>query len=489
MNTRRLIALAALAVLALPAYGRDAAVGRPGPAEWRDAPAEVYLGDLGGMIERRRIRALVPYSRTFYFIDADGSQRGLSTAFMNAFEDYLNERLGRGHLRVSVEFVPVPRDQLVPWLLAGRGDVIAANMAVTGSQAGRVRFTEPWKHGVREVLVSGPAAGALMIPYELSGRRIMARSGSSHVRSLAGFNRLLESRGLMPAELEQAPEHFEAGDILELVSAGLVEMAIIDDYLARLWSRVLPDLRVHDDIVMREGGELAFAVRLDSLWLKATLDEFLESHRVGTLFGNLALQRYLEDTRWVAGAPSKAELGRLREMASMFRRYGERYDLDWLMLIAQGYQESRLDQSARSSAGAIGVMQLLPGTGRELGVGDITRLENNIHGGARYLRRVIDHHFDEPALDAETRLLFALAAYNAGPARIQRLRREAAEIGLDPDRWFDHVESVAARRIGRETVEYVSNIHRHHAAFRLVAESADRADLPLMAPAAGIALP
>jgi len=143
------------------------------------------------------------------------------------------------------------------------------------------------------------------------------------------------------------------------------------------------------------------------------------------------------------------------------------------LLIAQGYQESRLDHSARSQAGAVGVMQLLPSTGAEMEVGDITVLENNIHAGVRYLRWMIDRYYDEPQISETDRLLFALASYNAGPRRVRLLRNEAREMGLDPDTWFNNVEYVAAQRIGRETVEYVSNIYKYHIAFRLVAQSQD----------------
>lgn len=473
-------------VAALLACGTDPEDTRPGaPGSERDALRAVaeplvgsWMGDLDGMVERRQVRALVPYSRTFYFLDGRGSQRGLSHAFMEAFEDFLNTRLDTGLLRVQVVYMPVTRDRLVPWLLAGRGDLIAANLTVTEARGETLQFTTPLASGVREVLVSGPSAAPIERLDELSGRTVFVRRASSFFESLESLNREFAVKGLRPIHLEEAPAHFEVGDVLELVNAGVVDHAVADDYLASFWARVLPDITVHEDLVLREGADIAFAVRPDSPELRALLDEFLVTHRAGTLFGNVTFERFLQDTRWVLAEHGGEELTRFPRMARHFRRFGEQYDLDWLLLIAQGYQESRLDQSARSPAGAVGVMQLLPATGREMDVGDITILENNIHAGVRYLRWMIDRYYADEAMTETDRLLFALASYNAGPRRVRALRNEAESLGLDPNAWFDNVEYVAAQRIGRETVEYVANIYKYHIAFRLIAETRALAPVP-----------
>lgn len=457
-----------------PAQGSEATASGSedsgGPAAYL---VESWTGDLDEMIERREVRALVPYSRTFYFLDARGSQRGLSHAFMEAFEQYLNEHLESGLLGVRVVFIPVTRDQLVPWLLEGHGDVIAANLTRTEPRSEIMEFTAPLVRDVREIMVSGPAAAPLEDLEDLSGRTVLVRPGSSFYESLLDFNARLAGQGLSPVRLEEAPGHFEVGDVLELVNAGVVEHAVADDYLAEFWARVLPDIEIHQDLALRRDADIAFAVRPGSPKLKKVLDEFLADHRAGTLFGNITFERYLQDTRWVLAEDGGDQLTRFERMAKLFREYGERYDLDWLLLIAQAYQESRLDHSVRSPAGAVGVMQLLPSTGAEMKVGDITVLENNIHAGVRYLRWMIDRYYDEPHISETDRLLFALASYNAGPRRIRLLRNEARELGLDPDSWFDNVEYVAAQRIGRETVEYVSNIYKYHIAFRRVAQSQD----------------
>jgi len=427
-------------------------------------------GDLDAMIGRRAIRALVPYSRTFYFLDREGNQRGLSHAFMEAFEAHINDKLDSGLLKVSVVLVPVTRDRLIPWLLEGRGDLIAADLTATPERVESVLFSEPLARNVRELLVSGPDAAPVESLTDLAGRRVLVRRESSYFDSLQRANRKLEDQGLASMRLEIAPGHLEVGDVLEMVNAGVADYAVADEYLAGFWSQVLPDLTVHDDVVLRSDADIAFAVRPESRKLKDELDAFLETHRAGTLFGNVQFQRFLEDTRWVSNPASEKEMARFRRLADLFREYAGRYDLDWLLMTAQGYQESRLDHSVQSSAGAVGVMQLLPTTGAEMEVGDVTELENNIHAAAKYVRFMIDRYYDEAAISEQDRVLLALASYNAGPRRVRNLRSEAREAGLDPNQWFDHVEVIAARRIGRETVDYVRNIFKYYVAYKLIME-------------------
>lgn len=462
------------ASLLLVACGSEAPDGSDAPEATTadlEPMVEPWQGDLDGMIERRQIRVLVPFSKTFYFLDADGHQRGLSFDFMESFENWLNEQRKAGLLRTRVVYIPVTRDRLIPWLVEGRGDVIAANLTVTERRQEKVDFTTPIRRSVNEVLVSGPDAAPLDSLEDLAGRSVFVRENSSYFDSLKALNESFRSRDLQAVDLEIAPGHFETGDVLEMVNSGVIDYAVSDDYLARFWSQVLPDIEVHDDLTVREGGAIAFAVRPGSSKLKGRLDAFLDDNRAGTLFGNMTFKRYLENTSWVLDKRRDRAMRRFREMSDLFRQYGKEYELDWLMLVAQGYQESQLDQSARSSAGAVGVMQLLPSTASDLDVGDITELDNNIHAGAQYLRWMIDRYYAGEAMEADDRLLFALASYNAGPRRVRELRREAEAAGLDRNVWFDNVEHMAAREIGRETVDYVSNIFKYHIAFRLIAKN------------------
>jgi membrane-bound lytic murein transglycosylase MltF len=297
---------------------------------------------------------------------------------------------------------------------------------------------------------------------------VFVQRATSYYESLTALNVALRGRGKAPVRLREAPAHFETEDMLEMANAGLVGTVIADDYLAHFWKQVYPQLTLHEDLAVRQDGAIAFAVRKDSPKLKAALDAFTEQHRAGTLFGNVELRKYLAQTRWARNALEQADRERFDQMVTLFRKYGAQYNVDWLLMAAQGYQESQLDQSRHSSAGAVGVMQLTSATGKQMNVGDVTRLEPNINAGIKYVRYLADRYYSDPGVDPLNRVLFAFAAYNAGPARIRSARKAAAEAHLDPNVWFDNVERAVSAQVGRETVQYVSNIYKYFIAYSLV---------------------
>ena len=232
---------------------------------------------------------------------------------------------------------------------------------------------------------------------------------------------------------------------------------------------------------LRSDGEIAWALRKDAPRLKQVIDEFVAKHRAGTVFGNVLLKRYLGDAERLKNPTSEAELKKYRDMAAHFRKYADQYDTDWLLAIAQGYQESQLDQSKRSSGGAVGVMQIKPSTAGDpnVGIKNVDQLDNNIHASIKYMRFLRDRYFADPELDRLDQGLFTLAAYNAGPARVAKLREKAKTVGLDPNQWFGNVEIIAAHDIGRETVDYVSNIYKYYTAYKAIAaQRAEQASPP-----------
>ena len=439
-----------------------------------DVHNNLWTGDLDVLVEHRAIRVLVPYSKTLYFVDYGGTQRGMSYEFMRAFEDWLNQKMSRGNLKVHAVFVPASRDQLIPLLLSGQGDVVAANLTMTPERQAQVDFVTPVANGVQEIIVTGPGAAPLHTLEDLSGREIYVQPASSYFESLVRLNADFRRRGRAPARLRNAPGHFETEDVLEMTNAGLVGTVVADDYLAKFWKGIYPHIELHPDLVVRRDGDIAFAIRKNSPKLKAALDDFTRGHRVGTLFGNVALQKYLQQTRWAENAMTAAELRKFNTLVSLFRKYGNEYQIDWLLMAAQGYQESQLDQSRRSQAGAVGVMQLTQATARQMGVGDINDLDANIHAGIKYMRFMVDNYYTDANVDNLNKVLFAIASYNAGPNRIRALRQEAAQRHLNPNIWFDNVERVVSEHIGRETVQYVSNIYKYYIAYTLVQEDVAR---------------
>ena len=274
--------------------------------------------------------------------------------------------------------------------------------------------------------------------------------------------------------LVDAPEVLEDDDVLEMVNAGLEPITVVDDYLAEFWSKVFTGLTVHKDVAVRSGGVLAVAFRKENPKLRDAVNTWILKHGKGDAFRNVIERRYLVNTTYVRNAAADAERKKLVAMVELFKKYGAQYDVDFLLMAAQGYQESTLDQDVKSPVGAIGVMQIMPPTGKELNVGDIRQVEPNIHAGVKYMRFMIDRYYKDEPMDPLNKMLMTFASYNAGPGRIRQLRRETAARGLNPNIWFGNVERLASERIGRETVTYVSNIYKYYVTYKLVTDQAKR---------------
>jgi membrane-bound lytic murein transglycosylase MltF len=428
-----------------------------------------WSGDFDGMVERHLIRALVPYSKTFYFLDG-ADQRGLAYDLLKEFETYINKELQRTSLKVRLVVIPTKRDRLLPALVEGLGDIAAGNLTITSVRQKQVDFSASHLTGVDEIIVTGPGAPAIETLDDLAGKEIHVRESSSYYESLMQLNTSFKNSGKAPLKIVLADEHLEDEDLLEMMNAGLIPMIVIDSHKGEFWARVFTDLTLHPKIKVRTGGQIAWAIRKNSPQLKSVVNRFIESHKKGTLKGNILYKRYLQNTKWVRNALADKEFQRFTDAVEFFKRYSQQYDFDWLMIAALAYQESGIDQSKRSPAGAVGVMQLLPSTAADpnVNIREIDVMEHNVHAGVKYLRFLHDRYFKNEPMDALNKMLFAFASYNAGPGKVIRLRREARESGVDPNIWFRNVEIIAARRLGRETVQYVSNIYKYYIAYRSI---------------------
>jgi membrane-bound lytic murein transglycosylase MltF len=434
-----------------------------------------WIGDFDEMAEKRQIRVLVVYSKTFYFLDR-GRQRGISYDLLKEFEKFVNKKLKTKTLKVSFVFIPVRRNELFPGLTKGLGDIAVANLTVTPERLRHVDFSNPLLPGVKELLVTGPIAPQVTSVDDLAGKEIHVRKSSSYYDSLVQLNASLEKTGKLPIRLIPADETFEDEDLLEMVNAGLIPMIVMDSHKAQFWIQIFDKIQVHPDIAVRTGGEIAWAFRKNSPQLKAIINEFVKGHKKGTLMGNILFKRYLKNTKFVKNSLSEEELQKFQQMVEFFKRYAEQYAFDYLMMAAQAYQESGLVQSKKSHAGALGVMQVLPSTAadRNVNISEIEILENNIHAGIKYMRFIFDRYYKDEPMDEVDKMLFAFASYNAGPAKVNKLRKKTAAMGLNPNVWFGNVEIAAAKVIGRETVQYVSNIYKYYIAYRIVTEQRER---------------
>lgn len=464
-----------LSVLALPLCAAEPDQTREPLHLTSDELLAPWRGDLPGMIERRVIRVLTSYSKTFYFIDK-GRQRGATYDRLMEFERYLNlqlmkeKRLKGRHLKVQIHFIPVARGEIFKALQEGKGDIAAANLTITATRQTQADFTLPLFKGVKELLVSGPASPKVAHLEDLAGKEVFVRRSSSYYESLLALNERFAREGRAAVILKEAPDPLEDEDLMEMLNAGLIPLIVVDSHKARFWQQIYPAIRVHEDIALREEGAIAWAVRKNSPALLALLNEHIRLHGQGSVISNTLQARYFKSTRYVKSAAAGRERQKFLDMIKVFQEYAGKYDVDWVLMAAQGYQESQLNQNARSKVGAIGVMQVMPSTGKDLKVGDIRRLDPNIHAGIKYMRWMMDRYYGDEPMTRLDKALFSFASYNAGPARIARLRKLTEERGFNPNVWFGNVEHIAAEKIGAETVSYVSNIYKYYVAYKLILE-------------------
>ena len=428
-----------------------------------------WTGDFDDMVKRRQIRALVPYSKTFYFLDG-ATQRGITYEGLQIFEKWLNKELGKGHIKVRVVIIPTMRDELFSGLVAGRGDIALGNLTITPERLKIVDFSDPYAKGVREIVIAGQGAPTLNGLADLAGQDVFVRTSSSYYESLKRLNEEFKKSGKKPVKILPADEYLEDEDLLEMANGGLISFIVVDEHKTAAWAPIFKNVKIYPDIAVRTGGELATAFRKNCPKLKEVINRFAAGHKQGTMLFNMLTKRYLQNMKWVENALLENEFQKFNDAVEFFKKYSDEYDFDWLMVAALAYQESRIDQNMRSQAGAVGVMQVLPTTAKDpnVDIPKIEDLENNIHAGVKYLRFLRDRYFENEPMDEANKTLFTFASYNAGPAKVAKLRREAEKTGLDPNVWFRNVEIVAAKRIGRETVQYVSNIYKYYTAYRLI---------------------
>jgi len=429
-----------------------------------------WTGDLDGMVQRRYIRMLVTFNKTNYFLDGP-TQRGATYDGAKLFEQFLNDRLKSKTIKVQIAFIPVSRDRLIDALAEGQGDIAAANLTITPERLKKVDFSLPILDDVREVVVTAAGEAPVRVPEDLSGRKVHVRRSSSYYASLVALNASLKKSSKPPVVIVAANEPLEDEDLLEMVNAGLIPATIVDNHVAELWRQVFDKIHVSDAAV-RTGGQIAWAVRRHTPKLQEALNAFTKANPKGSLAYNTILKRYFGSTKWITNSTSASERRKFEDMATLFRRYGDRYKFPWILLAAQAYQESTIDQNKRSPVGAVGVMQIKPTTaaGSPINIVGVDKsAERNVEAGAKYLRFMIDRYFKNEPMDNINKGLFAIASYNAGPAKVAQLRAKAQRQGLNPNKWFGNVEVVAAREIGRETVQYVSNIYKYYVSYTLLA--------------------
>ncbi|MEJ2721134.1 MAG: transporter substrate-binding domain-containing protein [bacterium] len=465
-------------VLILIACGFAASGGGPAAqgdylTEILDRPAEIFTGDLDEIRERRVIRVLTTYNQTSFFIAA-GRLHGFEYELLAKYEEHLNKHISRRQIRTDMVFVPVEKENLLPFLERGMGDIAAAALTITPERLEHVAFTDPYLTGVEEIIVTSADVDDLHGLRDLSGRSVYVVKGSSYAEHLRILNKWAEHFNRLPIDIVEMGDYMETEDLLEMTTAGIIKIMVADRYLAELWTEVFDGIVLREDLVINADGKLAWAVRKGNPDLLADLNDFVADHKRGTLLGNILFERYYENSKWITNPLSPRMEEQRRTLTAIFKEFGAKYDIDWLRLAALAYQESGFDQNLRSNRGAVGIMQITPRAASEVGISNIENARDNIHAGAKYLDWIRRTYFQDPGITPEDQFNFALAAYNAGPARVRRMRARAEQMGYDPNRWFNNVEHAALRDVGQETVRYVANITKYYIAFKLSARSREQ---------------
>ncbi len=423
------------------------------------------------------IRVGVPYSKTLYYT-VKGVQWGVAYEGGRAFEQYLNRKYPQGNknLKIHLMYFVAPREKVLERLNEGTLDLVIAGLTITPGRQKAVDFSIPTVQNVNEVVVTGPDSPELVTIDDLAGKEVFARKTSSYWEHLEELNARFQKENKAAVILRAVPEDLGDEDLLEMVNAGLLPTIVVHEWTANLWSKLLTKEKIHADIKIATSEAFGWAVRKNSPKFLEAINDFLSTHRQGTTFGDEILKRYTGSTYMLKQAVSESAMKQFEETSKIFRKYAAKYDTDYLLMMAKGFQESGLNQAAKSPVGAVGVMQLMPDTGAEMKVGDIHQEEPNIHAGIKYFYTMMQERYGDEPMDSLNRILFTFASYNCGPNRVRKLRTEAAATGLDPNVWINNVEVIAAARVGAETVNYVSNIYKYYVAYKLIAVHKEQSD-------------
>ncbi|MGF1688331.1 lytic transglycosylase F [Photobacterium japonica] len=430
-------------------------------------PPETYTGDLSIMEEKGVIRILVSADLGFYYLD-HGQPKGMTSEMLLLFEQFVLAKTQQ-HLRIQI--IPVPRDRLIPSLNAGLGDIAAANLTITAKRKQQVTFSSPIISDIQELFITHAMMDPITSIDQLSEKSVWVRASSSYYQSVRRINHQLTEAGKEPMYVHFLEETLQDYELLKMIQEGLVPMTVLDSHKAEFWDLVTHDLQIHYEFPVRQHSAIGWCFRQKSPKLAALVDAFIEKNRRGTLNGNIIFNRYLNSKTWFQRVVSPSNIKKFKQLESKFMHYSEMYDMNWLIIAAQAFQESQFDQSKRSHAGAVGIMQVLPQTAAEpyINIPNISRnIDNNIHAGVKYMDYIRSHYVADDETDALNQLYFALASYNAGPNRIRRLRGVAEERGFDPTKWFNNVEVIVKEEVGMEPITYVGNINRYYTIYKQI---------------------
>jgi membrane-bound lytic murein transglycosylase MltF len=439
----------------------------PFPAQARVGSTEHWkqertVRDLSAIRTAGVLRVLVNQNRNSSG-ELNGKSIGVEYRRLSAFEHYLNGQSKKGQ-PLKVVFIPKPKDELLAALERGEGDIAAPGELFSGPIGAKVVRSNPLMANTALVIVSRAGQRRYTRLDQLSGRRLTLPAGSAAEPALRELNAQLVKRKLKPVELEWVDPSLGVEDVLEMISAGIFSLTVVEQPIAERWAKVLPKLHVERRLVVAKQQDMTWFVRRDTPELRKVVNGFLADYRLPA-GSDVAFQKAYKGSTKVRNPLGADDHQRLTEVRSVLKRYADTYNLDWLTLAAMAYKESGLDGTAKGSGGATGLMQITPSAARSVGVKNIRTVDGNVQAAARYMAKLRRQFFSSRKLDERERRAFVLAAYNLGPERVQRLRAEAKRQGLNPNKWFFQVERIASEEHGMGVVNYVSSVNKYYLAY------------------------
>lgn len=425
--------------------------------------------DLPQLLTKRNIKVLVVNHPAYYFI-AQSRPQGMAYDLMREYEQQINQLyFNNTKLKLNILFIPVASSQIIDMLEQGYGDIAIGPLVATEQSKSRVTFTQPTYSDIQLVLASNNTMAELTDLSQLSEKEIWVRKNSIYHEKLKDINQLILAQGKPPIYINLVDDSIEDHELLDMLDNKEISLTVVSSHALYLWEKMYNNIKLHKNIQLSEQLSTAWAVRNNTPHLTQSLNQFINENKKGSTLGNILHRRYLVTHPRLNTIIYQEFEARYLETIKLIKKYAGQYQFDWQLILAQAYQESRLNQQSISHKGAIGVMQVLPSTANEpyINIANIDDIDANIHAGIKYLHFIRQNYFTTSNIEPLDALLLTFAAYNAGPARLRTLRQLTREKGLNPDIWFNNVEVVAADNIGKETVNYVNNIYKFYLTYLL----------------------
>ena len=389
---------------------------------------------------------------------------------MREYEKHLNyQYFNNTKLKLNILFIPVPSSQIIDLLAQGYGDIAIGPLMTPLRQQNQVTHTEPIYTDHQLLLVSHNSTEEYQDIKQLSGKEIWIRRNSIYHQKLQRINNQLFKLNKRPIYINIVADELEDFELLDMVDNNQIFMTMTSNHSLRLWEKLYKNIKLHPELAIGSKIPSTWAVRNHAPQLTTSLNRFIAKHKKGTKIGNILHRRYLVRHPWLKKIIHQKFEQRYLKTEKIIKKYAKQYKFDWQLILAQAYQESRLNQKALSHRGAVGVMQVLPTTANEpyINIKNIKNVDGNIHAGVKYLHFMRNRYFSSKNITELDSLLLSFAAYNAGPAKLRRLRKRTLDKGLDPNVWFNNVEKIVAETIGKETVNYVNNIYKFYITYLL----------------------